>query len=99
MAASAILFAAGLSLSHMCHGVTAAPAPAPALQIPALAQPPLAAPAQIPILGDITPPPPPPGPIIPATGSQPRKLHGRFLHITGELGFVMSRRHIDTGTA
>lgn len=48
MAASAFLLA-GLSLSHMWHGVTAAP--------------------------------PPPAP-APATA--PRKLHGRFLHITGE---------------
>lgn len=75
MANGVILLAA--ALAHLCAGVMAAPA---------LAQPqvPLAAGAlgQQP-LGD-TPPSPPP-----ITGqkktAQSRKLHGRFLHITGEL--------------
>lgn len=74
MANGVILLAA--ALAHLCAGVMAAPA---------LAQPqlPLAAGAlgQQPL--DDTPPSPPP-----ITGqkktAQSRKLHGRFLHITGE---------------
>lgn len=74
MASGAILLVA--ALTHLCAGVIAAPAPAkPQLPLAAgaLAQHPL---------GD-TPPPPPP-----ITGekkaAKSRKLHGRFLHITGE---------------
>lgn len=86
MAASAVLFAAGLSLSHMCHGVTAAPASGPALYtttpsatapvVPALDQLPIADYALAPSESDTQPP-------SLATATKKRKLYGRFLHITG----------------
>ena len=74
MAAGAMLLAA--ALAHLCTGVIAAPAPAQS-------QLPLAAGAleQHPLGG--TPPSPPPITAQKKT-AQSRKLHGRFLHITGE---------------
>lgn len=76
MAASAILVAAGL----LCHVVTGAPAldtqtgtnTAPAQHVLA------------PAPDDHAAPPPSSVPMIQATDYHPTKLHGRFLHITGE---------------